>query len=600
MKAAAVCFALACFTLDRDLGAQETLLRAVPDKSELWLDARCHLPDQVVVKFAEGTDIRASKGTLVAPRDLAPVLAVLGQRAVRPFFTVGEEALRALRARVLAATAAGTTPPADLSLYAIVSTRDLDDSRALIQALHALPEVELAYARERATPPPGESPPGDIPPVTPSFTSQQGWQNAAPTGLDAMAARSIIGGWGAGTYVLDVEYGWDFDHEDIAVLRPASLIGPPGSSTFYNSHGTAACGEIAADPDQFGVHGLTPDIVLRVATDNPSTGYSVAGAIVAGLPVLRPRDVILLEAQASSPLGFVPTEYLQADFDAIQNATKLGVIVVEPAGNGSANLDAPAFYRRFDLTWRDSGAIVVGSTNGASLLPSSTTSYGSRVDANGWGATVTTTGYGDLFGGADRRQHYTATFGGTSSASAMVTSVVVSLLSAAKAHWSPQKMKSFDFRAIRYLLRTYGTPMGPTSLLPIGRRPDLLGMLRAAGLERGLRVLDEVRINQSYRLELTADFAAGGGDFWILYAAAGTGSVDIGLPSPCGRLTLDPVLLFPFTLGTFGGGNPTTVSIAVPNDPALFRTRLYWQAATVRGVDLRICLTNGAQAYVMP
>src|SRR6185436_9922229 len=83
MKAAAVCFALACFTLDRDLGAQETLLRAVPDKSEVWLDARCHLPDQVVVKFAEGTDIRASKGTLVAPRDLAPVLAVLGQRAVR-------------------------------------------------------------------------------------------------------------------------------------------------------------------------------------------------------------------------------------------------------------------------------------------------------------------------------------------------------------------------------------------------------------------------------------------------------------------------------------------------------------------------------------
>jgi hypothetical protein len=465
----------------------------------------------------------------------------------------------------------------------------------LIQALHALPEVEIAYARERATPPPG-----DIPPVTPSFTSQQGWQNAAPTGLDAMAARSIIGGWGAGTYVLDVEYGWDFDHEDIAVLRPTSLVGPPGSSAFYNSHGTAACGEIAADPDQFGVNGLTPDIVLRVATDNPATGYSVAGAIVTGLPVLRPWDVILLEAQASSPLGYAPAEYVQADFDAIQNATKLGVIVVEAAGNGGANLDSPAFNRRFDLTYRDSGAIIVGATNGPALVAAGSTSYGSRVDANGWGATVATTGYGDLFGGADRRQHYTSTFGGTSGASAMVATVVVSLLSAAKAHWSPAKMQSFDYSAIRHLLRTHGTPTSPTSPVPIGRRPDLLEMLRAAGLERGLRVLDEVRIAQSYRLELTADFAAGGGDFWILYAAAGTGNVDIGLPSPCGRLTLDPALLFPFTVGTFGGGNPTSVWIAVPNDPSLHRTRLYWQAATVRGVDLRICLTNGVQAYVMP
>ena len=589
MRAALVWFALAT-----GLCAQGSL-RAVPDKSEIWLDARFHLPDQVVVKFAEGSDIRASRGTLVAPRDLAPVLAVLGQRAVRPFFTVGEEALRALRARVLAATPAGTTPPADLSLYAIVSTRDLDDSRALIQALHALPEVEVAYARERATPPPG-----DIPPVTPSFTAQQGWQNAAPTGLDAMAARSITGGWGADTCVLDVEYGWDFDHEDIAVLRPASLVGPPGSSALYNSHGTAACGELAADPDQFGVNGLTPDIVLRVATDNPATGYSVAGGIVTGLPVLRPKDVILLEAQASSPLGYAPAEYVQADFDAIQNATKLGMIVVEAAGNGSANLDSPTFGRRFDLTYRDSGAIIVAATNGSALAPSSTTCYGSRVDTNGWGATVATTGYGDLFGGTDRRQHYTSTFGGTSSASAMVTTVVVSLLSAAKAHWSPAKMRSFDHLAIRHLLRTCGTPMSPTTLLPIGRRPDLLAMLRAAGLERGLRVLDEVRIAQSYRLELTADFAAGGGDFWILFAAAGTDSIDIGLPSPCGRLTLDPALSFPFTFGTFGGGNPATVRIAVPNDPALLRTRLYWQAATVRGVDLRICLTNGAQAYVMP
>jgi hypothetical protein len=586
---------LTCIALATGLCAQGTLLRAVPDKTDVWIDARFHLADQVVVKFAEGTGIRASAGTLKASRDLAPVFAALGQRAVRPFFTVGDEALRVLRERVLAATPAGTHPPADLSLYAIVSTRDLDDSRALIQALHALPEVEIAYARERAAPPPG-----DIPPVTPSFVSQQNWQNAAPTGLDAMAARSIIGGWGAGTYVLDVEYGWDFDHEDIAVLRPSSLVGPLGTISFYNNHGTAVSGELAADPDQFGVNGLTPDIVLRVATDNPPSGYSVASAIVTGLPVLRPKDVILLEAQIYSPLGLCPTEYVQADFDAIQNATKLGIIVVEAAGNGGANLDSPSYNRRFDLTFRDSGAIIVGATDGASLVASGTSCYGSRVDVNGWGQSVTTTGYGQLFGGSDPRQYYTSSFSGTSSASGMITGVVVSLLSAAKAHWSAAKVKSLDHLAIRYLLRNYGTPLSPPNPRPIGRRPDLLALLRAAGLERGLRVLDEVRIAQSYRLELTADFAVHGSDVWILFASGGTANIDIGLPSPCGRLTLDPTLLFPFTFGTFGGSNPTTVSIAVPNDPALYRTRLYWQGATVRASDLRACLTNGAQAYVMP
>ena len=54
--------------------------------------------------------------------------------------------------------------------------------------------------------------------------------------------------------------------------------------------------------------------------------------------------------------------------------------------------------------------------------------YGSRVDVQGWGHNVTTTGYGGLFtGGGDPNQYYTATFNGTSSASPIVAGAAAAL-----------------------------------------------------------------------------------------------------------------------------------------------------------------------------
>ena len=50
--------------------------------------------------------------------------------------------------------------------------------------------------------------------------------------------------------------------------------------------------------------------------------------------------------------------------------------------------------------------------------------YGSRVDCQGWGFEVTSTGYGSLQGGGSRDLWYTDTFSGTSSASPIVTGVL--------------------------------------------------------------------------------------------------------------------------------------------------------------------------------
>ena len=88
---------------------------------------------------------------------------------------------------------------------------------------------------------------------------------------------------------------------------------------------------------------------------------------------------------------------------------------------------------RFKRNFRDSGAIIVGAgapgtvANARSKLSFST--YGSRVDLQGWGDDIVTTGYGDLFNNpaAGKRRDYTATFGGTSGASPIVAGAAVDL-----------------------------------------------------------------------------------------------------------------------------------------------------------------------------
>ena len=60
----------------------------------------------------------------------------------------------------------------------------------------------------------------------------------------------------------------------------------------------------------------------------------------------------------------MPVEYLAAVYDAIKLATQSGIIVVEAAGNGGVDLDAPAYGAPFPDGKADSGAIIVGAGSG--------------------------------------------------------------------------------------------------------------------------------------------------------------------------------------------------------------------------------------------
>src|SRR5207237_3458014 len=97
----------------------------------------------------------------------------------------------------------------------------------------------------------------------------------------------------------------------------------------------------------------------------------------------------------------------------------------------------PSWKNPFARGAADSGSILVGAgsppdqTHGRGQQVDRSrldfSNYGSCVDVQGWGAEVTTLGYGDLQRGADEDLWYTDIFGGTSAAAAMVAGVIAAL-----------------------------------------------------------------------------------------------------------------------------------------------------------------------------
>ena len=258
--------------------------------------------------------------------------------------------------------------------------------------------MDTAYVAPAPAPPPGRL--ADF--ASPDFTGRQGYLGPAPDGLDAGFARTQTGGDGAGIKLIDLEYSWVLSHEDLQ-LDGASL-GGVCNPFCADDHGTAVLGMLAGRSNAFGVTGAVSAANTRVISpvEAGTLRYNLPAAIAAAGAALGPGDVLLIEQQTVGPHGgqlFVPVEWDPAVFDAIRVVTQAGVIVVEAAGNGGENLDGADFQGRFDRSRFDSDAIIVGAGTQAHAR-SSFSSYGSRVDLQGWGCCVTSTGYGDLSDGA--------------------------------------------------------------------------------------------------------------------------------------------------------------------------------------------------------
>jgi subtilisin family serine protease len=363
----------------------------------------------------------------------------------------------------------------DATLAALASDQDIDEG-------FVAPTAELPVEARMADDP-------SCPVKTPSFESYQGYLGAAPQGIDAPAAwrRGVRG---AGVWFADIEGGWNAAHEDLPGDRITHVVGQRLDGG-WQAHGTAVLGEVVGRDNGKGVVGIAPD-VERVFTASIG-GVPVADAIDTAAERLRAGDVLLIELHAGGPRGrFIAMEYWDDIFDAIEAATRRGVVVIEAAGNGAEDLDDGAYGGKFDRTKRDSGAILVGAggpprdgfVDRARLDFSN---YGSRVDVQGWGRKVATLDYGDLqrcddqasHGGsasAGRDRHYTGEFSGTSSASPIVAGAAVLVESYAKREGGA----ALPPEVVREILCKTGTPQAGDTTEAIGPRPDLARALTAA------------------------------------------------------------------------------------------------------------------------
>jgi serine protease len=382
---------------------------------------------------------------------------------------------------------------ADFNTNFLLKLPRKEDAVQIMDDLNGLESVELAVPQPLPM----------NPPIPDDYRPLQGYLNASPDGINASYAWAArAGGTGDQVRIVDLEYSWNLNHQDFppitSVILPVEVFGVP-QDPFDSNHGTAVLGVLVSRPNGYGTVGGAYDASMFVAPVSYTIyGYSLYWAILNSLQYLSPGDVMLIEQQMTGPnwpggatqFGYVPVEWNLQNYNAIVQAVALGINVVEPAGNGSQNLDDPVYSQGNDGHWpflvqNDSGAIMVGAGaappafggNNVDRSRLDGSNYGDRVNLQGWGQAVTTTGYGDYYKLEGPDLWYARGFNGTSSASAVVASAVALFESVYEAETS-------SIRPVLYLrqeLMQTGSPQQAGTTNPvtqnIGPRPDVRAAL---------------------------------------------------------------------------------------------------------------------------
>ena len=443
--------------------------------------------DRLVVKFVEDTRVRLRDEQLVSleGHSLSAVDVFLKAhpeiQVARLIDTMKEDELDAYVAR---GERMSGFDVADMNNYYLFKVTDRNgDPRGLLADLLKLDLVQTGYYE----PIPEPATCGNDPaPTTPDYVPDQDYREAAPTGIDINYAWALSPAYGKGRNIdrfQDLEQGWCESHEDFPSLV---IRNPPDATTEREfNHGTAVVSIVGACDDGKGVSGLTPNVYMtaRVVTNHTSTAASltaIGGDLLTG-------EVYLIEMHAPGPaqgdtcvcnceqFEFIAMEYWQGNFDAILANSTNGRYCIEAAGNGSMDLDWSGYNRAFDLTFRDSQAIVVGAgTSGVEHNATCWTNHGTRISAYSWGENVYAAGYGNVFNQADCEQDYTWSFGGTSSASPIVTGAAISLSTIHGVMYGSY-LSPLDLRA---RLQLNGTPQGPfDTWKELNVQPNMKGIL---------------------------------------------------------------------------------------------------------------------------
>lgn len=430
-------------------------------------------PDRILhVKFLDGTAVSVKDGKLVSESGALPDLGQYGHW--EPFYSISPEKLNAYYEKAKQNLKKNLSDPRTLFEFHLNADEDIQSVKKEIETrMSAIKYVSI--------------PPKLSLPAVPDFQPTQLYLYDQEPGIHAQEFWNAYSVYGAGVKVCDIEYTFNDLHDDLPTV---TIIGPqPEDPGFGPDHGTAVLGEIGSLNDGVGTTGIAYQSQLFFSGAYYDQTYFLEEALINTMNELDPGDIVLIEQQIAGPDAnpdYVPVEWYEPYYDAIQLISGNGLIVVEAAANGNQDLDDPIFsmdnnghYPFLEENWSE--AIMVGAgavgIDDASRSRLWFSNYGSRIDLQGNGEGVVTTGYGDAYSAEGVNKEYSNDFGGTSGASPIVVGAVALIQSLHKSVTGNPLSRD----QIRDLLVHTGKPQVAGTLFPLSQKIGPLPNVFAAG-----------------------------------------------------------------------------------------------------------------------
>lgn len=326
---------------------------------------------------------------------------------------------------------------------------------------------------------------------TPDFEALQTYLDAPTATSKGMNVRQAwakqVTGKGARVHFSDG--GLVQSHEDLrggdglVVIKPVQNDDP--------EHGTASVGLLYARANGFGMTGICHDSELYVYDSRARTGDGSQRTPKDLLRYVRAGDIVAINRQTANVevlSTFLPSLHDRNWWEVCKALNERGAVVINAACNGStASLADKGTARGHGVDlgqWRyfedygDAGTLLVGACQSWDGKPHQYSNHSYRYRMlNAWGDGVATLGYGKLQDKQGSDRDYTHLYGGTSSATPLVTGALSLIQSYAINHHHIY----LDANQMHLLVMAsgYADATAPlTGVLPMGRRPNVHGALQ--------------------------------------------------------------------------------------------------------------------------
>ena len=324
---------------------------------------------------------------------------------------------------------------------------------------------------------------------TPNFSSMQGYLRTSarhPRGLLARRTRARAApACGSPTSSTTGRH----DHEDLQLDPVGADLGKtqfPQYTNFADEHGTAVFGEMVAKDNGYGVTGGVPDATMHGISPTRArpTGNGTAVHHRGRADLRRPVPLARRRRAGRAADAPAPRRHARTCRSSGRRRTSTRSRCSRTSGSSSWRPAATATRTSTPRRCWAASTAPCATPARSSAAPATSTnlsalnfsSHGTRVDLQGWGQNITTTGSGgNLFGGTaagELTRRYTRSFSGTSGAGPIVVNAIVAVQSYLKA----TGQGVLHSAQMRDLLRRTGTPQTGTRL--VGPLPNIEAALK--------------------------------------------------------------------------------------------------------------------------